>query len=326
MSSLESCADTMVLHPMDFEEYLWAMKVDQRVIDHAKECIMSRLPIDGFYHKILRNHFLRFLIVGGMPEAVRAYCETTDYCEAKATIKGILKAVRTDAGKYSGGKADKKKIIACMESIPSQLESGERRFLFQDIEAGSGGRRRYEEALDWLISAGIACRCNNLKSIDAPLPQSLKEKMFKMYMCDTGLLLGLMDSSVPGSIILSDPFSCNGAVMENAVASALVKKGHPLCYYAKEKSTLEIGFVTDGCPIRLIDVRSEKDRRSKSLSTLLSEKGRDRIGIRICDGNVEADGSGALRLPLYGACFLPDPSANCILPMETSCKADEHDR
>lgn len=109
MSSLKSCTDTMAMHPMDFEEYLWAMKVDQSVIDHAKECIMNRLPIDGFYHRILRNHFLKFLIVGGMPEAVRAYCETTDYCEAKAAVKGILKAVRTDAGSTPEGRLTRRR-------------------------------------------------------------------------------------------------------------------------------------------------------------------------------------------------------------------------
>lgn len=308
--------NTMVMYPMDFEEYLWAMGMDQKVIDHAKESIRNHAPIDSFYDKLLRNHFLRFLIVGGMPASVKAYSETKDYSLVKPVIRDILNILMVDVGKYSDITADKMKIIACMESIPSQLASDKRRFQFQDIEKKSGGRRRYGDALDWLISAGMAYRCSNLRSVDPPLSQNMKETMFKVYMCDTGLLLGMMGGSTPGAIITSDPFSNNGIVMENAVAAELVKKGYPLYYYAKEGSTLEIDFVMDNGPIQLVEVKSGRNKRSKSLNTLLSEKHRNREGIKICDGNVEMDDKGALHLPLYGACFLPEPLVDYIPPVE----------
>lgn len=308
--------NTMIMYPMDFEEYLWAMGVDPKVIDHAKRSIQNRAPVDRFYDRLLRNHFLRFLIVGGMPAAVEVYSETKDYMEVKSVIEDILNILMMDAGKYSDMMTDKMKIISCMKSIPSQLASDKRRFQFQDIEKASGGRRRYGEALDWLISAGMAYRCYNLRSIDPPLSQNLKETMFKVYMCDTGLLLGLMGGSAPGAIITSDPFTNNGTVMENAAATELMKKGYPLYYYAKEGSTLEIDFVMENGPVQLIEVKSGRNKRSKSLNTLLAEKHRNRVGIKICDGNVEMDDNGALHLPLYGICFLPEPSMDYIPPVE----------
>ena len=306
---------TLLMYPMDFEEYLWAMGVDRRMIASVKESVRTHGAIDESYHRLMDAHFRRYMIVGGMPEAVRVYSETRDYVATVSTIRDILRVLQTDVGKYSKNKTDKMKILACMESVPSQLASDRRRFQFTDIEKSSGGRRRYGDALEWLINAGMGYRCYNLRSVDPPLSQNLKETMFKVYLCDTGLLMGLMDDAEPGAIVNSDPFANNGIVMENSVATALVKKGYPLYYYAKEGSTLEIDFVLNRGTVTLLEVKSGRNKRSKSLNTLLGEKDRKRIGYKICEGNVQVDGNGAIHLPLYGACFLPESSIGDIPPV-----------
>ncbi|MBQ3685138.1 MAG: ATP-binding protein [Candidatus Methanomethylophilaceae archaeon] len=306
---------TLTMYPMDFEEYLWAMGVDERMIASVRESIESLREIDASYNRIMTEHFRRYMIVGGMPEAVRIYSETRDYHAALSAIRDVIHILQMDAGKYSRNRMDKMKILACMESIPSQLASDKRRFQFVDVEKTSGGRRRYGDALEWLINAGMAYRCYNLFSVNPPLSHNLKETMFKIYLCDTGLLMGLMDDADPGAIVISDPFSNNGIVMENAVASALVKKGYPLYYYAKENSTLEIDFVLNHGEIWLLEVKSGKSKRSKSLNTLLSEKDRKRRGFKVCEGNILGDENGAVHLPLYGACFLPESTVDDILPV-----------
>ena len=103
-------------------------------------------------------------------------------------------------------------------------------------------------------------------------------------MNDTGLLMALMDACDPADIVLRDPYSNNGAMMECAVASALVKKKYPLYYYSKPDSTLEIDFVieSEGTPI-LMEVKSGRNKRAKSMITLMSEKSRKRRGCKIMD-------------------------------------------
>jgi hypothetical protein len=232
-------------------------------------------------------------------------------------LKDILEILGSDVNKYSSRK-DKMKIGACLRSIPSQLASHKRSFEYIDIEKKKGsGERVYGDALDWLISAGMAHRCDNLRAITPPLSHNIVDGMFKIYICDTGLLLALMDDADPGAIVNKDPFSNNGIIMENAVANTLVSKGYPLYYYAKRDSTLEIDFVMNiGSTIRLVEVKSGKNKRSKSLNTLLDEGDRNRIGYKVCLGNVSVDERGAIHLPIYGASFLPDSVPDEIPPVD----------
>ncbi len=308
--------NTLTMYPMDFEEYLWAVGAKDKLIDAARQSISKGCPIDPIYNKLLSDHFRRYMIVGGMPEAVKTYAETKDYAKTVTVIKDILDILRADTGKYSKKNTDRMKILACMASIPAQLASDRRKFQFVDIEKSSGGRNRYGEALEWLINAGMVYRCYNLSSVNPPLSLNIKETMFKAYMCDTGLLIWLMDDADPGAIVNSDPFANNGAIMENAVAAALVKNGYPLYYYAKEDSTLEIDFVMNRKSIELIEVKSGKNKRSKSLRVMLSEKDRDRKGINICEGNIMTDENSVLHLPLYGASFLPKSEVDYIPPVD----------
>lgn len=308
--------DTLFMYPMDFEEYLWAMGVDRRIPESVRQSLQSETEIDPAYHKLLNEHFKRYLIVGGMPDAVHTYAETQDYFRVRKVLGSILDILKDDAGKYSEKKTDRMKILACMDSIPAQLASDKRRFQYADIEKKTGGIEKYGYAVEWLINAGMAYRCYNLTSVDPPLPQNIKESMFKVYFCDTGLLMGFMDQTLPGEIITQDPFVNKGVIMENAVAAALAKKGYALRYYAKTGSTLEVDFVIDLGYIALFEVKSGQKKRSKSLNVLLGEKNCRRKGYKICDGNVSKDENGAIHVPMYAVCFLQESRPASIAPVD----------
>ena len=132
-------------------------------------------------------------------------------------------------------------------------------------------------------------------------------------MNDTGLLMALMDACDPADIVLKDPYSNNGAVMECAVASALAKKRYPLYYYSKPDSTLEMDFVieSEGTPV-LMEVKSGRNKRAKSMMTLMSEKSRKRRGCKIMDSNIEVDEHGIVHLPLYAPCFFKEVTVSEI--------------
>ncbi len=171
------------------------------------------------------------------------------------------------------------------------------------------GKKTYSSALGWLREAGLISFCYNLREPNKPLAGKVIEDSFKVYMNDTGLLMALMDRHDAADIVLRDPFSNNGAVIECAVAAALVKKDYPLYYYQKRNSTLEIDFITpmEGTPV-LIEVKSGRNRKSKSLSTLMDEKDRKRTGCRISENNITTDEKGIVHLPLYAPSFFEDSS------------------
>lgn len=301
------------MYPLDFQEFLWAMGVNRNLIDDAVRSVRNGTEIDAYYHKMLSDLFRRYLVVGGMPAAVDTYAETGDYGEVTKRLDEIVSILRLDAGRYSS-KSDIMRIHACLQSIPAQLAGGNRSFQYYDIEKKKGtGKREYGTALEWLENAGIVLKCRNLHSIDPPLDNNADDDKFKMYLCDTGILMSLCGYRDVQEIVIGDPFTNNGMLMENATADALACKGHPLYYHAKEGSSLEVDFVLRyKGKICIAEIKSGKHKRSRSLSTLLSEKNRNRVGVKICNNNIMTDVNGVLHLPLYGPSFLEEPDVPSI--------------
>lgn len=125
-----------------------------------------------------------------------------------------------------------------------------------------------------------------------------------------------MDSFDPADIVLKDTYSNHGAFMECAIAGALQKKGHPLYFYAKSNSTLGVDFVMrDGADVVLLEVKSGKNTRSRSLTILMSEKNRKRVGIKVMESNVE-EVNGIVKMPLFAPCFFRDAAVPDIPPVE----------
>ena len=312
--------DMLRMHPMDFEEYLWAMGIKKELVDVVRDCICDRKPVPDYFHKLISEHFRKYIVVGGMPAAVRIYAETSDYVRTAKELDKLIALLMKDAGRYSR-KAGRSKINACFKSIPHQLSREDKRFHYADVEKRkNNGRRIYGNALEWLYDSGLTLNCLNLSEPVMPLSERAQEKSFKVYMADTGILLRLMDDIDASSIVLDDPYVNHGALMENAVASALSKKNYSLYFYAKKDSSLEIDFVAnfDG-RVALIEVKSGRDKRSKSLNALMQEKNRNREGYKIMDSNVEYDEkNGIWHLPLYAACFFDERTVSNIPPSPSS--------
>ena len=307
--------DLEVMHPMDFEEFCWAMGVSKDIIRIVKDDILAQRRVDGYFDKVMGDLFRRYIVIGGMPEAVAAFAQRNDYSEVKRIQGNILAILKADAGRYSS-RADRAKIIDVMDSIPMQLASEKGVFEYGSIpKARQGyGKREYGSAILWLEMAGIAMRSFNLTAPDAPLSTHVKRDNFRLFMCDTGLLMSMMDGSDAANIVNRNPESNNGPIMENAIATVLHKKGYALRFYSKSDSTLEIDFVIDMGGIVLLEVKSGGSRRSKALSTLMAAGGRR--GIKMAESQISVDERGILHLPLYGPFFLPDASPEGFAPAD----------
>ncbi len=312
----------LAMHPMDFEEYLWAMGVSKDAVGIVKRRIRNGEPVDSYFHVLMTRHFRRYLVVGGMPEAVKAYAETGDYARAALAHDRILEALLEDAGRFSG-KAGRRKIDACLRSVPRQLSREGKRFRFSDIEGIEGsGSRMYGDAIDQLIESGTVLRCLNVA--EPSLQMRTAPGSFKLYMSDTGLLTRLMEGLDPSRAAANDPFIMNGALMENAIAAALAEKGHPLRFYAKRNSTLEIDFLlVTGPRLCLVDLKTARNGRSRALNALLDRKDPGMAGFKVMDSNVEMDENGALHLPLYAVSFFEGPPEPEIPPAPSAEEMNE---
>lgn len=311
--------DILEMYPMDFDEFMWAMWYDSGLIESLRSSIQSLESIDPVINKTLNDAFRRYIAVGGMPEAVSVYSSTGSYMRVHEKLKDILEVLKRDVGKYSGY-ADKMKIIRCLESIPDQLARKNGKFTYADIEKRRGrGSRYYGSALDWLRNAGLIEYCYNVTEPNPPLSGKTVEDDFKIYLCDTGLMSVLLEDADIDSLVNRDPYANNGAFLENAIASALVKLGYNLHYYERDHSTLEIDFLINiEGTINLLEIKSGRNKRSKSLNTLLAEKDRKRIGFKLAEGNVFTDENGAVHLPLYGVCFFKESTVSEIGPLDPS--------
>lgn len=288
------------MHPMDFEEYLWAMGVDKGLIQQAKGCIRQHIPLDEGLNTMLTDHYRRFMVIGGMPEAVRTFSETQDLAEVSRILDGVVRVMIEDSDRRAYGMG-RTKVRACMTSIPKQLSRPKKAFVYSDIEGMRNvGSRVYGNSLDWLEDSGIAYRCRNVTEPTIPLSGKAEKGCFKVYMTDTGVLTHLMKDMNPTSIILGDPFAAHSAVLENSILSDLLKLGYRPFHHSKRNSTLEIAFVIgDRGRVRLIEVRSRQDGRAKALRTLMGQKADDRDGFKVMLGNILTEDNGIVHLPIY---------------------------
>ena len=299
--------DIEQMHPMDFEEFCWAMGVNDRILRMVAEDVSADRRVDGYFDRVMSDLFRTYVSVGGMPEAVRCYAKTKDYRRVRDIQQNIMLILKNDAGKYSE-RADRDRIVNCLDSIPMQLSSDKGRFEFGAIPKSKAGygKREYGSALHWLETAGIAMRSYNVSAPDRPLSGVTRADSFRVLMCDTGLLLSMCDPSDASAVVNRDPGANIGWIMENAIGSVLMKKGFRPRYYSKPDSTLEVDFVIDrGDGVTLIEVKSGSSRRSKSLQTLI-DSSKDRKGIKLAESQISVDDRGIRHLPLYALCFFPD--------------------
>lgn len=296
--------DEIEMHPMDFEEFLWALGVPKNIVDDVKEKISEFETIDDYTLRTFSNIYRMFLVVGGMPAAVKAYVETKDYGMVRKQLKSILSYLESDAERYSGN-VGKLRIMETYRSIPSQISRNTGRFQYSDISKTIGkGKREYGSALLWLQKAGLIRYSYNVEEPVAPLYVRERQNSFKVFLNDTGLLLEMMSAADAFALVNSDPFANNGAIMENAVACDLCKNGFQLHFYEKRDSTLEVDFlINEGQCITAIEVKSGLNKRSKSLKSL-KESRKDVKAIKIMDGNILCDENGIMHYPLFAAAFM----------------------
>ena len=233
------------LYPMDFEEFLYANGVGELVVKSMRDCFLERKPLSEALHGKMLDFFKKYLLVGGLPQAVDAYVRTKNIAEFRR-IQGEVHAMYgIDASKYEVEHGKRLKIRRIFDMIPSSLENKKKRVVIRDIEGKKWKRSDdYVDEFEYLISSGIALDVKAISKPSYPLIENSGKNLMKLYLNDVGILSGIYYRNNV-SAVMSDVKSINlGSVYETVVAQELRAHGYELYYYDNKKNG-EVDYLID---------------------------------------------------------------------------------
>lgn len=294
--------DMLTMHPMDFEEYCWA-RGEERAFELVRTSYKTATSCP--LHERMIELYHDYLLVGGMPEVVRAHSEGKGFERVRRLQTEISTAYVADMAKYATA-ADAAKIVATWESIPSQLakESGSTKFMWRYVASGAKAER-YATALDWLVAAGVVDKCTQVTDGRPPLKSFENPAAFKVYVADTGLLTRAYDAR-PTDFTGKDCQTARfrGGVAENYVMQQLTAAGIKPYYWGMQ-STHEVEFVIkQGDSVVPVEVKSGRRVRSTSAQRF-AEKYDCPYIIRVSEKDFGKTDS-VISVPLYAACLLSE--------------------
>lgn len=285
----------MNMYPFDFEEFLWALNME-KLVDEIKFHYARNEAMPDALHNLALDLYQKYFIIGGMPAVVVEFKETNSFIKVQNIQNNILNEYIADMAKYSDPTTSVK-IRACYNSIPAQLAKENTKFQYKVVQRG-GTATIFGEAIEWLILAGIVCKCQRLEHGFIPIAAYVDLINFKLYMADIGILT--LRSKIPLQTVLS-PYDLDntflGAMTENYVAQAFATKGYDLLYWQSEGKA-EVDFVLQiGDAVIPVEVKKGKRNRSKSLGVFV-DKYKSPYSIRISKKNFGFE-NGIKSVPLY---------------------------
>lgn len=287
----------MEMHPLDFEEFLWANGITPQIIDKLKEYLIDETPVPQALHQKMHQLLLQYTVVGGMPEAVKTFVLTKQMNSVLAVQRDIVYSYEDDMVKYAEDH-DKPLIKECFQSIPKQLSKENKKFQYSLVKK-RGTASKFQGSLQWIEDAGIVSRCYNLDLPELPLDGNAIRETFKVYMQDTGLFVSMLEDGTQYDILQGNLYGYKGAIFENLVADIFAKMGRKLYYYHKD-SGLEIDFVIryKGAAT-LIEVKAVSGN-AKSAKTILAHPEKYHVAgaVKLGDYNVGRSDK-ILTIPLY---------------------------
>ena len=245
---------------LDFEEFLYANGMNEVAISAMRKKFENREALDEPMHEKMMDLFRKYLLVGGLPDAVNAYLSEKNIQTVREIQSEIHDYYAADASKY--GEDNKLKIRRVYDLIPSNMENKKKRMVAQTIENKRGKTfRDYEDEFEYLIGAGIALSVQAISNPVFPLIESGGKNLLKLYLNDVGILTGILYGNNIRAV-LDDERSINlGSVYEIVVAAELAAHGYKLFYY-DNRSKGEVDFLIDdydSLSAVPIEVKSGKD-------------------------------------------------------------------
>lgn len=248
------------MFPLDFEEFLYANGMNEIAISAMRKKFKKMEALDDPMHEKMMDLFRKYLLVGGLPDAVNSYLTEKNIQAVREIQSEIHDYYAADASKYD--EENKLKIRRVYDLIPSNMENKKKRVVAQNIENKRGKTfGDYQDEFEYLISAGIALNVQAISNPVFPLIESTGKNLLKLYLNDVGILTGILYGNNIRAV-LDDEASINlGSVYESVVASELIAHGYKLFYY-DNRSKGEVDYLIDdydSLSAVPIEVKSGKD-------------------------------------------------------------------
>ena len=300
--------DEVDMHPMDFEEFLWANGVGQEAIEYLRDCFLNLSPIQEGIHARFLGLFKDYLISGGLPDAVTEYVINRNVVRTRAVQSLVHTYYRDDCSQYDN--EHKLKIMRIYDMLISFMTNKVKRIQFKSIEEKVGSRGgQYQDEFDYLLASGITLGVQATADPKFPLSQSSSKNLIKLYYNDVGILTNLLFKNNIIPLLYNDVGLNLGSVYETAVAMELSAHGHEL-YYFDSKKVGEVDFVSndyDGLTVLPIEIKSGNDQNNfRAIPKLVNPDGNYKLpkGYVFGNKNIVAFKDNLITLPIYLVMFL----------------------
>lgn len=255
--------DEVNLYPFSFKEFLLAMGKDILVDNIEAHRWDECSTLSTTYIDLLRQYYY----VGGMPAVVKSYMEEQDIFLVRSIQKQILADYRRDFSKHVPSEI-LPKVNMVWDSIPAQLAKENKKFVYSAVKKG-GRAKEFENAIQWLIDAGLVYKVLRISKVDKPLKFYEDIDAFKLFVLDLGLLGALSEVDAKDVLVNNTAFTeYKGAFTEQYVLQELEVLEKKVYYHSKERSELELDFVIQKYNVYPIEVKAEENLRAKSLKTI----------------------------------------------------------
>lgn len=288
------------MYPLTMEEFFFAIGQNEETLKLVKQKIAERQSIPVAIHERLLRAFSLYMVVGGMPAAVARFVDTSDLSQVLEEQQAILDLYRQDIAKYA---SDKPHVKLIFDSIPEELDKRNKRFKLTDL-AKSARMERYASDFMWIADAGVGLPCYNVKAPELPLALNTQHNLFKLFLCDVGLLSAQTSGNTRFDLLQGDLAVNWGSMLENAIAQELLAHGFDLRYFDKSKYG-EVDFVVEkDSRVLPLEAKSGKDfSKHKALDNVLAVK---EWGIKqaivFCRENIHEE-AGVVYFPWYAIMF-----------------------
>lgn len=255
------------MYPLDFEEFISCVGINDTVIGALREAWQNRTAVDGFIHGKILELFRLYLVVGGMPAAVNKYLESNNLQEVMTMQQDIIRLYKRDIAQYDPN--NKLYVEEIFNLIPPELNAKNKRFILKRLNEHAKFER-IEASFLWLTNAGVALPVYNVEEPKMPLLLARSRNLFKLFQSDIGLLACQYAEGIQLRIIKGDKSINFGSIYENAVAQELV--AHDIVpYYYNNKKRGELDFVVElDSKVLPIEVKSGKDYEThRALSNIM---------------------------------------------------------
>ena len=279
------------IHPLTFDEFLDA--TDPSLYTYYKS-IEKGQQIENIFHNRLTEEYNNYLIIGGMPECVASWIKYKDPAKISQIQRELIEFYENDFSKHNG-KVNSGRILLVFRSIVSQLAKPNEKFMYGAVREG-GRARDFEEAIEWLVSAGMLNRIYNVSKMEHPLSAFDKLEQFKLFVFDTGLLKHMagIDNS---AILLKADYQFKGPVTENYVLQQIRGQFELAPRYYSDKNS-EIDFVIqNGMEIIPVEAKGGEDKSAPSFKKYIAEH-KPEHALRFSKRGYRKDGY-ITNIPLY---------------------------